>query len=113
VAFDYTCHGTTDTDHLFIAVKQGPNVQVGSSSSDAVTFYSTNWRSDAGANLLNCNGAKHTMHAVLAPDPYFATVNPPHPALTSGPSFLQICLYDSTGLTMNYSEAGTAAAGGE
>jgi hypothetical protein len=103
VSFDYTCHGTTETDHLFIAVKQGPNVQVGSSSSDAVTFYSTNLRSDQKPNALNCDGAKHTMHAVLAPDPGFAQSGP-HPALANGPSFLQICLYDSTGLNMNYTD---------
>jgi hypothetical protein len=103
VSFDYTCNGTSDSDHLFIAVKQGPNVQVGSGSGDAVTFYSTNWRPDKGSNALNCDGAKHTMHAVLTPDPGFAQSGP-HPALTDGPSFLQICLFDASGLNMNYTD---------
>lgn len=105
VSFSYLCHGTAQTDHLFVAVKQGPNVQVGSSSSDAVTFYSTNLRSDKAPNALNCDGAVHKMHTLLMPDPGFWQQHHPNPPLANGQAFLQICLYDATGLTMNYSDA--------
>jgi hypothetical protein len=104
VSFQYSCSHVAKAEdtHLFVAVKQGPNVQVGSTSADAVSFYSTNWDSDHFPNALNCDGAKHTMNAAMTYDTYWNGTN--H-HLQNGQAFLQICLYDASGLTMNYSDA--------
>lgn len=96
VGLTYTCNNTTDgaISHLYIGVKQGPNVNTGegSTSASADTFYSTNWKSDSGPNALNCDGLQHTQTVVLKPQPGFeATV----PRLHSGPALVQICVYDN------------------
>ena len=103
VQFHYVCSGGNQ-NHLFVAVKQGPEVNTTdhSSSDFADTFYSTNWSVDQGPNALVCDGKRHLMRAQLTPDAYFAAANPDAPALSSGPAFVQICLFDVTGLTTNY-----------
>jgi hypothetical protein len=105
VTFDYTCAGTgTEKPHLFVAVKQGPDVVVGSSSSDAVTFYSTNWHSDKNFNRIVCDGEQRHARVLMGPDPFFRFTGGEHPALEDGPAFLQICVFDKDGgLTMDYS----------
>ena len=104
VRFNYKCVGTAKDNHLFVAVKQGPDVVVGSSSSDAEAYYSTNWLSDRGTNKLTCDNKTHVMRAVLLPDLQFILSNSAAKTLnTDDDAFLQICLFDSTGLTMNYS----------
>jgi len=95
VKITYTCR--TDTgplDHLFVAVKQGPLVDTDAHSSSAFadTFYSTNWKSDAGPNALNCDGVQHTQTVVLKPQPGFV---PAVPRLHSGPALVQLCLFDN------------------
>jgi hypothetical protein len=94
VAIRYTCTSTdSPVAHLFVAVKQGPNVNLDNTSSpSADTFYSTNWRSDAGPNALVCDGVEHTQTIVLKPQPGFeASV----PRLHSGPALVQICVFDN------------------
>jgi hypothetical protein len=102
VGVTYTC--TTDitpANHLFVAVKQGPEVNntTHTSSDWADTFYSTNWKSDAGPNLLQCDGVQHTQTVVLKPQPGFV---PSVPRLHSGPALVQICVFDNiTGVDSN------------
>jgi hypothetical protein len=95
VSITYTCSSSPGAlSHLFVAVKQGPNVDTGegSTSASADTFYSTNWKSDAGPNALNCDGVEHTQTIVLKPQPGFqASV----PRLHSGQALVQLCLYDN------------------
>ena len=95
VKITYTCH--TDTGpltHLFVAVKQGPQVDTDahSSSQYADTFYSTNWKSDAGPNAVTCDGVQHRQTIVLKPQPGFV---PAVPRLHSGPALVQLCLFDN------------------
>ena len=90
----YTCTSTVSPlNHLFVAVKQGPNVSPESSSSaagDLTTFLSTNWSSDQGPNALTCDGKRHVQQIVLEPQPGFDGV-----ALAKGDVLVQICLYDN------------------
>jgi hypothetical protein len=93
----YTCTSTVSLmNHLFVAVKQGPNVSPDNSSSaagDVTTFLSTNWSSDQGPNALTCDGKRHVQQIVLEPQPGFGV------ALAKGDVLVQICLYDNvTGL---------------
>jgi hypothetical protein len=105
VSITYTCTSETpgSVSHLFVAVKQGPNVNetTNTSSSSADTFYSTNWKSDAGPNALNCDGVEHTQTIVLKPQPGFeASV----PRLHSGQALVQLCLYDNVTQFGEYGE---------
>lgn len=110
VIFNYTCsNATAPGNHLFVALKQGPNVSIENSSTDSgavVSFYSTNWKSDAGPNALICDGAQHTMTAVLKKQP--VEMWPPsatQPPLHAGQALVQICLFDNGfgGDVFNYS----------
>jgi hypothetical protein len=95
VKITYTCSSAASPiNHLFVAVKQGPDVNTTdqSSSQFAQTFYSTNWKSDSGPNALNCDGVEHTQAIVLKPQPGFA---PSVPRLHSGLALVQICVYDN------------------
>lgn len=95
VKITYTCSSTeSDVNHMFVAVKQGPDVDTDAQSSSqfADTFYSTNWKSDAGPNKLNCDGVQHTQAVVLKPQPGF---EPSVPRLHSGWALVQICIYDN------------------
>jgi hypothetical protein len=111
--FHYRCIGTAATDHLYVAVKEGPTISpTNTSSSGATSYFSTNWMPDAGPNALKCDGKKHVMHVLLhadglptGPPPDENTPPPtrPSPPLARGTALLQICVFDNTGLTMNYS----------
>jgi len=94
----YTCWGGNEGTHLFIAVKQGPEIDaVDHTSSDfAVTFYSTNWNSDGPGLSLNCNGRQQNGRFELQPDPYWAHAGDNPPPLAAGRAFVQFCLFDST-----------------
>jgi hypothetical protein len=108
VSVTYTCSSTeSPIAHLFVAVKQGPNVDLDHTSSpSADTFYSTNWKSDAGPNALNCDGVEHTQTIVLKPQPGFeATV----PRLHSGAALVQICVFDNV---TQFSDEGEPLDGG-
>jgi|1186.fasta_scaffold54305_2 hypothetical protein len=93
----YHCSGGNVGTHLFIGVKQGPDVNATdhTSSQFAQTFYSTNWNSDGPGLSLNCDGRSHNTSFVVKPDAFFW--NAAHaPALTSGRAFVQVCVFDST-----------------
>lgn len=95
VKISYTCSSTVSPlNHLFVAVKQGPNVDAAehTSSDFADTFYSTNWKSDSGPNALICDGAEHNQAIILKPQPEFV---PSVPRLHEGPALVQLCLYDN------------------
>jgi hypothetical protein len=94
VSVTYTCSAAVSPlAHLFVAVKQGPEVDLAHTSSpSADTFYSTNWKSDAGANALTCDGVEHTQTIVLKPQPGFV---PSVPRLQAGPALVQICVFDN------------------
>lgn len=109
VAIDYTCSSdASPLHHLFVAVKQGPDVNATdhTSSQYAQTFYSTNWKSDSGPNALNCDGVAHTQQIVLKPQPGF---DPSVPRLHSGPAMVQICVYDNV---TQFSDQGEPLDGG-
>jgi hypothetical protein len=95
VKITYTCTNTdAPISHLYVGVKQGPNVNTeeGSTSASADTFYSTNWKSDRGPNALRCDGVQHTQTVVLKRQPGFQAAVP---RLHSGPALVQICVYDN------------------
>ncbi|MDT4938782.1 MAG: hypothetical protein QOG80_2453 [Pseudonocardiales bacterium] len=94
----YTCFGGNLGTHLFIAVKQGPEINATdhTSSQYANTFYSTNWNSDGPGDSLNCNGVQQNALFVLQPDPYWQNAGNNPPPLAAGPAFVQFCLFDST-----------------
>jgi len=95
VKITYSCSNTDGPiSHLYVGVKQGPNVNTeeGSTSASADTFYSTNWKSDLGPNALNCDGAEHTQTVILKPQPGFEAAVP---RLHSGPALVQVCVYDN------------------
>jgi len=96
----YTCSGGNARTHVYIGVKQGPQVQMEpedhTNSQYAETFYSTNWNPDSGVNALVCNGRIHNQLFQLHPDPYFAFTHPDAPALSDGIAFVQVCIFDST-----------------
>jgi hypothetical protein len=93
----YQCSGGNVGTHLFIAVKQGPQVNATdhTSSQYAETFYSTNYNADGPGLSLNCDGRDHNVSFVLRPDPYFWNAANA-PALHAGEAFVQFCLFDST-----------------
>ncbi len=98
VHVQYTCYGGNAGTHVYIGVKQGPDVNATdhTSSQYAQTFYSTNWNPDSGVNALVCDGSKHNQLFELQPDPYFAFGHPDAPALGKGQAFVQVCIFDST-----------------
>ena len=112
VHVQYTCYGGNAGTHVYIGVKQGPEVNATdhTSSQYADTFYSTNWNPDSGVNALVCNGRKHNQIFVVKPDPYWAKAEGA-PALSSGQAFVQVCIFDShntgetdpTGFAFDYS----------
>ena len=103
VLINYSCSAdVSPLNHLFVAVKQGPEVNNTdhTSSQYANTFYSTNWKSDSGPNALICDGAQHTQNIVLKPQPADFGWTPIVPRLSAGPALVQICVYDNvTGFT--------------
>ena len=93
----YQCSGGNVGTHLYIGVKQGPDVNATdhTSSQYAKTFYSTNWNADGPGLSLNCDGRSHNASFVVKPDPYFWNAENA-PPLGSGPAFVQFCMFDST-----------------
>ena len=101
VLFHYTCSSPDGTGHLYVAVKQGPTISPDNTSSqNAVSYSSTNWMVDQGTNALHCDGVEHVLRASLKRDPYFPSSAP---ALSPGKALLQICLFDASGLSLDYS----------
>ncbi|MDT4913303.1 MAG: hypothetical protein QOC66_2431 [Pseudonocardiales bacterium] len=94
----YHCSGGNVGTHLFLAVKQGPQVDPGehSSSQFAQTYYSSNYNSDGPGLSLNCDGRSHNVKFVVKPDAYFWNAENA-PPLKAGKAFVQVCLFDSTG----------------
>jgi hypothetical protein len=95
---DYQCAGGSANTHLFIAVKQGPqvNTTTHSTSEFAKTFYSTNYNSDGPGLRLICDGRAHNRRFVLKPDPFWPNAGNNPPALHAGRAFVQFCMFDST-----------------
>ena len=93
----YTCSGGNVGTHLFIGVKQGPEVNATdhTSSQFANTFYSTNWNSDGPGLSLDCNGRQQNATFVVKPDPFFWNAANA-PLLSAGTAFIQVCVFDST-----------------
>jgi hypothetical protein len=93
----YHCSGGNVGTHLYIGVKQGPevNATTHTSSQYADTFYSTNWNADGPGLQLNCDGRSHNASFVVQPDPYFWNAENA-PPLKSGRAFVQFCAFDNT-----------------
>lgn len=94
VHISYTCTSVVSArNHLFVAVKQGPDVSPQNSSSETAhitSFLSTNWNSDARPNALTCDGKRHEQKIVVKPQPGFDS----GPLLT-GTALVQICVFDN------------------
>ena len=104
VMIRYTCTSVvTPGNHLFVAVKQGPDVNTTNQSGSAFaqSFYSTNWMSDEGPNALTCDGKSRTQRVVVKPDIYWAPHHPGAPALSSGTALAQICVFDNITAIVN------------
>jgi hypothetical protein len=87
----YKCSGGRTGTHLWVSAKQGPNISPPdhTSSSDAKSWYDTNWnfeKSPAGLTV-NCDGHWRTTTYVLKPE---------FGQLHKGRAFVQFCLFDST-----------------
>ena len=97
VHVQYTCWGGDAGTHVYIGVKQGPEVNATdhTSSQFARTFYSTNWNSDSGSNALTCDGHKQNQIFTVKPDPFFWNAADA-PLLSKGEAFIQVCIFDST-----------------
>src|SRR4051795_10390230 len=97
VHVQYTCYGGNAGTHVYIGVKQGPEVNAATNTSSqfAQTFYSTNWNPDMGGNALTCNGHKVNQLFTLQPDEFFWNAANA-PALSKGKAFVQVCIFDST-----------------
>jgi hypothetical protein len=93
----YTCFGGNARTHLYIGVKQGPEVNATdhTSSGFAETFYSTNWNADGPGLSLNCNGRQQNARFLLKPDAFFWNAANA-PLLSAGTAFVQVCVFDST-----------------
>jgi len=93
----YTCSGGNIGTHLYIGVKQGPEINATdhTSSQYARTFYSTNWNSDGPGLSLVCNGREQNAKFLLKPDPWFWNAADA-PLLSAGRAFVQFCIFDST-----------------
>jgi hypothetical protein len=88
----YRCWGGREGTHLWVSVKQGPNVSEPdhTSSSDADAWFDTNWNfenSEAGLTV-DCDGHWHVTRYTLKRE--FGD-------LTDGTAFVQFCLFDSSG----------------
>lgn len=105
----YTCTSVdSPANHMFVAIKQGPGVSPDNASSETgnvQTFLSTNWKSDAGPNSLNCDGRQHIQSFVVKTQPGF-TGKP----LTNGQVLVQLCLYDNVTGFEGYEPIGGFAA---
>ena len=93
----YNCVGGREGTHLWVSVKQGPNLSEPehTGSGDADAWYDTNWNfenSDAGLTV-NCNGHWHVTRYLLKPE--FGQLHP-------GTAYVQFCLFDHTGNEENF-----------
>ncbi len=93
----YRCWGGRTGTHLWVSVKQGPNLSEPdhTGSGDADAWYDTNWNfenSEAGLTV-NCNGHWHVTRYLLKPE---------FGQLHRGKAYVQFCLFDSTGNEENF-----------
>jgi hypothetical protein len=97
VHIQYTCSGGDAGTHVYIGVKQGPEVNATNHTSSAFarTFYSTNWNADGPGNSLTCDGTKQNQRFTVKPDPFFWNAANA-PKLSAGRAFVQVCIFDST-----------------
>lgn len=93
----YKCFGGSEGTHLWVSVKQGPNLsepdQTGSSYADA--WYDTNWNfenSEAGLTV-DCDGHWHVTRY---------TLKQVFGELHDGTAFVQFCLFDNTSTEDNF-----------
>ncbi len=88
----YRCSGGEEGTHLWVSVKQGPDIYPGHTSSRyADAWYDTNFNftEDNPAGLtVDCDGKWHTERI---------TVKQVFGQLTRGEAYVQWCMYDSTG----------------
>jgi hypothetical protein len=93
----YRCYGGRTGTHLWVSVKQGPNLSepdhTGSSYADA--WYDTNWNFgvDPAGLTVACDGHWHTTRYQLKQE--FGT-------LKDGPAYIQFCLFDNTANDDNF-----------
>ncbi|TXL61360.1 hypothetical protein [Aeromicrobium terrae] len=109
VKVTYSCSSSPGSvSHLYVGVKQGPQVNATNHTSSqwANTFYSTNWKSDAGPNALVCDGKTHTQNIILKKQPGFPAAVP---NLHKGTVLVQLCVYDNV---TAFSEQGEPLDGG-
>lgn len=93
----YRCYGGTEGTHLWVSVKQGPNLSEPdhTSSADADAWFDTNWNfenSEAGLTV-DCDGHWHVTRYTLKR--VFGDLH-------DGTVFVQFCLFDNTGNEENF-----------
>ena len=93
----YRCYGGREGSHLWVSVKQGPDIsepdQTGSSYAEA--WYDTNWNfeeSPAGLTV-DCDGHWHVARI---------TMKQVFGELVDGPGYVQFCLFDNTSTETNF-----------
>lgn len=93
----YRCFGGRTGSHLWVSVKQGPDIsepdQTGSAFADA--WYDTNWNfenSPAGLTV-DCDGHWHVARV---------TLKQVFGELVDGPGYVQFCLFDNTSTETNF-----------
>ena len=93
----YRCYGGRVGTHLWVSVKQGPNLSEPdhTSSSDAEAWYDTNWNfeQDPAGLTVDCDGHWHVTRYTLKQ--VFGTLH-------DGPAFVQFCLFDNTSTDENF-----------
>lgn len=93
----YRCYGGEAGTHLWVSVKQGPNLDdEHTSSGDADAWYDTNWmfsESDPDGLNVDCDGHWHVTRYTLKPE---------FGELHDGIAYVQFCLFDSTGNEENF-----------
>ena len=88
----YRCWGGEEGTHLWVSVKQGPDLDLDehSSSQYAESWADTNWNfaEDPAGLTADCDGHWHVSRVVLKQVEGFAE-------LQDGPGLVQFCLFDS------------------
>lgn len=98
VTAKYKCYGGEVGTHLWVSVKQGPNIDPATghtSSSDAASWYDTNWNSTPDGiplTTLNCNGQWQVTRTIVKKSAWGSFAQ-----LQNGPAYVQFCAFDSSG----------------
>jgi hypothetical protein len=93
----YRCYGGRSGSHLWVSVKQGPDLQepdqTGSSYADAWYDTNCNFENSEAGLTVDCDGHWHVARI---------TMKQVFGELTDGPGYVQFCLFDNTSTETNF-----------